>query len=162
MISISSDSLQREIMLKWSKPPRMQSLHGNQQEKSDGAAGRTHLPEDDFVNHFRTRDSGWIIKNHSCPFFSLNVLLRRTEDRTVRLCVSEEIFHVHRFSRFHTRLTSCVRHSSLQAAMTPIYLLVLLLPLISAQTYRWGPCPSPQVQPSFNLQWVSSAAPPHR
>ncbi|XP_028289029.1 apolipoprotein Db [Parambassis ranga] len=30
--------------------------------------------------------------------------------------------------------------------------LLLLLPLISAQTYRWGPCPTPKVQPGFNLQ----------
>ncbi|XP_071751583.1 apolipoprotein Db [Centroberyx gerrardi] len=36
--------------------------------------------------------------------------------------------------------------------MCPVFLLVLLLPLVSAQTYHWGPCPTPKVQPSFNLQ----------
>ncbi|XP_028813403.1 apolipoprotein Db [Denticeps clupeoides] len=29
---------------------------------------------------------------------------------------------------------------------------ILLLPLVSAQTFRWGPCPSPSVQPDFDLQ----------
>ncbi|XP_037549775.1 apolipoprotein Db [Nematolebias whitei] len=29
--------------------------------------------------------------------------------------------------------------------------LALLLPLISAQTFHWGPCPTPQVQPNFNI-----------
>ncbi|KAM8730906.1 apolipoprotein Db [Acanthopagrus schlegelii] len=33
-----------------------------------------------------------------------------------------------------------------------LLLLLPLLPLVSAQTYRWGPCPTPQVQPNFNLQ----------
>uniref|UniRef100_A0A3B4A0R2 Apolipoprotein D n=1 Tax=Periophthalmus magnuspinnatus TaxID=409849 RepID=A0A3B4A0R2_9GOBI len=33
-----------------------------------------------------------------------------------------------------------------------LYLLSLLLPLLSAQTYHWGPCPSPKVQPGFSLQ----------
>ncbi|XP_038587560.1 apolipoprotein Db [Micropterus salmoides] len=36
--------------------------------------------------------------------------------------------------------------------MSAVYLLLLLLPLVSAQTYRWGPCPTPKVQPNFNLQ----------
>ncbi|XP_029384865.1 apolipoprotein Db [Echeneis naucrates] len=36
--------------------------------------------------------------------------------------------------------------------MSPVYLLLLLLPLVSAQTYRWGPCPTPNVQPNFNVQ----------
>uniref|UniRef100_A0A1A8FB37 Apolipoprotein D n=1 Tax=Nothobranchius korthausae TaxID=1143690 RepID=A0A1A8FB37_9TELE len=36
--------------------------------------------------------------------------------------------------------------------MSAVYLLLLLLPLISAQTTRWGPCPTPQVQPNFNVQ----------
>ncbi|KAM3593569.1 uncharacterized protein V6R79_015724 [Siganus canaliculatus] len=40
----------------------------------------------------------------------------------------------------------------LEGAMSTIYLLLLLLPLASAQTYRWGPCPNPKVQPNFNLQ----------
>ncbi|CAL9698255.1 unnamed protein product [Knipowitschia caucasica] len=31
-------------------------------------------------------------------------------------------------------------------------LLLSLLPLLSAQTYHWGPCPSPKVQPGFSLQ----------
>ncbi|XP_062336409.1 apolipoprotein D-like [Osmerus eperlanus] len=33
-----------------------------------------------------------------------------------------------------------------------VFSLLLLLPLVSAQTYRWGPCPSPRVQPSFDLK----------
>ncbi|XP_042255737.1 apolipoprotein Db [Thunnus albacares] len=36
--------------------------------------------------------------------------------------------------------------------MSTVYLLLLLLPLVSAQTYHWGPCPTPKVQPGFNLQ----------
>ncbi|XP_034562315.1 apolipoprotein Db [Notolabrus celidotus] len=36
--------------------------------------------------------------------------------------------------------------------MTAVYLLLLLLPLVSAQTYHWGPCPEPKVQPSFSVQ----------
>ncbi|XP_047424645.1 apolipoprotein Db [Mugil cephalus] len=36
--------------------------------------------------------------------------------------------------------------------MSAVYLLLLLLPLISAQTYHWGPCPIPKVQPSFKLE----------
>ncbi|KAJ4925433.1 hypothetical protein JOQ06_018164 [Pogonophryne albipinna] len=36
--------------------------------------------------------------------------------------------------------------------MSAVYLLLLLLPLVSAQTYHWGPCPDPKVQPNFNLQ----------
>ena len=40
--------------------------------------------------------------------------------------------------------------------MSAIYLLLLLLlPLVSAQTYHWGPCPTPKVQPNFNLQQVT-------
>ncbi|XP_022049604.1 apolipoprotein Db [Acanthochromis polyacanthus] len=39
-----------------------------------------------------------------------------------------------------------------EGTMSAVYLLLLLLPLISAQTYHWGPCPTPKVQPSFNLQ----------
>ncbi|CAN9506463.1 unnamed protein product [Ophioblennius macclurei] len=35
--------------------------------------------------------------------------------------------------------------------MSAVCLLLLLLPLISAQTFHWGPCPVPKVQPSFNL-----------
>ncbi|KAM6900395.1 apolipoprotein Db [Xenentodon cancila] len=31
-------------------------------------------------------------------------------------------------------------------------LLLLLLPLVSAQIYGWGPCPTPQVQPNFDLK----------
>ncbi|XP_068160344.1 apolipoprotein Db isoform X2 [Antennarius striatus] len=30
--------------------------------------------------------------------------------------------------------------------------LFFLLPVASAQTYRWGPCPTPMVQPNFNIQ----------
>lgn len=33
-------------------------------------------------------------------------------------------------------------------------LLLLVLPLVSAQTYHWGPCPTPKVQPGFNLHQV--------
>uniref|UniRef100_UPI0037E90E9A apolipoprotein Db n=1 Tax=Semicossyphus pulcher TaxID=241346 RepID=UPI0037E90E9A len=36
--------------------------------------------------------------------------------------------------------------------MSAVYLLLLLIPLVSAQTYHWGPCPVPKVQPNFNLQ----------
>ncbi|XP_053198526.1 apolipoprotein Db [Scomber japonicus] len=36
--------------------------------------------------------------------------------------------------------------------MSAVYLLFLLIPLVSAQTYHWGPCPTPKVQPGFNLQ----------
>ncbi|XP_075936832.1 apolipoprotein Db [Anarhichas minor] len=35
--------------------------------------------------------------------------------------------------------------------MSAVYLVLLLLPLVSAQTYHWGPCPTPKVQPNFNL-----------
>lgn len=30
-------------------------------------------------------------------------------------------------------------------------LVSLLLPLVSAQTFRWGPCPTPMVQPNFEI-----------
>lgn len=36
--------------------------------------------------------------------------------------------------------------------MSTSYLLLLLLPLVAAQTYHWGPCPIPKVQPNFNLE----------
>lgn len=36
--------------------------------------------------------------------------------------------------------------------MSTFYLLLLLLPLVAAQTYHWGPCPTPKVQPNFNLE----------
>ncbi|XP_034428900.1 apolipoprotein Db isoform X2 [Hippoglossus hippoglossus] len=36
--------------------------------------------------------------------------------------------------------------------MSSLYLLLLLLPLVAAQTFHWGPCNTPKVQPSFNLQ----------
>ncbi|XP_053268999.1 apolipoprotein Db [Pleuronectes platessa] len=36
--------------------------------------------------------------------------------------------------------------------MSSLYLLLLLLPLVAAQTIHWGPCPTPKVQPGFNLQ----------
>ncbi|XP_026219347.1 apolipoprotein Db [Anabas testudineus] len=36
--------------------------------------------------------------------------------------------------------------------MSAGYLVLLLLPLVSAQTYHWGPCPTPKTQPNFNLQ----------
>ncbi|KAI2648922.1 Apolipoprotein D [Labeo rohita] len=32
-----------------------------------------------------------------------------------------------------------------------VLLVPLLLPLVSAQTFRWGPCPTPMVQPNFEL-----------
>ncbi|KAL2085260.1 hypothetical protein ACEWY4_018580 [Coilia grayii] len=34
---------------------------------------------------------------------------------------------------------------------TVILLLPVILPLISAQTLHWGPCPTPMVQPNFDL-----------
>ncbi|TKS87509.1 Apolipoprotein D [Collichthys lucidus] len=39
-----------------------------------------------------------------------------------------------------------------ERTMSAVYLLLLMLPLVSAQTYHWGPCPNPKVQPSFNVQ----------
>ncbi|XP_038147063.1 apolipoprotein D-like [Cyprinodon tularosa] len=36
--------------------------------------------------------------------------------------------------------------------MSPSCFVLLLLPLISAQTVRWGRCPTPPVQPDFKLQ----------
>ncbi|XP_029313835.1 apolipoprotein Db [Cottoperca gobio] len=36
--------------------------------------------------------------------------------------------------------------------MSAVYVLLLLLPLVSAQTYHWGPCPNPKVQPNFKLE----------
>uniref|UniRef100_A0A8C6SGC3 Apolipoprotein D n=1 Tax=Neogobius melanostomus TaxID=47308 RepID=A0A8C6SGC3_9GOBI len=33
-----------------------------------------------------------------------------------------------------------------------LLLLLLLAPLVSAQTYHWGPCPTPKVQPGFSLE----------
>lgn len=36
--------------------------------------------------------------------------------------------------------------------MLPVFSLLLLLPVVSAQTYGWGPCPTPRVQPNFSLQ----------
>ncbi|KAM4718403.1 apolipoprotein D-like [Anableps anableps] len=36
--------------------------------------------------------------------------------------------------------------------MSAVYLVLLLLPLTSAQTYHWGPCPSPAVQPGFSVE----------
>ncbi|XP_068604137.1 apolipoprotein Db [Brachionichthys hirsutus] len=37
--------------------------------------------------------------------------------------------------------------------MSPhLLLLLLLLPLAWAQTYRWGPCPTPMAQPNFDIQ----------
>ncbi|KAM4605959.1 uncharacterized protein ACJ7VT_016228 [Polymixia lowei] len=36
--------------------------------------------------------------------------------------------------------------------MSPVCLLFLILPLVTAQTYHWGPCPNLKVQPNFNLQ----------
>jgi len=35
-----------------------------------------------------------------------------------------------------------------------VLLVPLLLPLASAQTFRWGPCPTPMVQPNFELNKV--------
>lgn len=54
----------------------------------------------------------------------------------------------------------CGLPSSPAGDMSSVSLLLLLLlpllPLVSAQTYRWGPCPTPQVQPNFNLQQVNA------
>ncbi|XP_063340327.1 apolipoprotein D-like [Pelmatolapia mariae] len=36
--------------------------------------------------------------------------------------------------------------------MSAVYLLLLLIPVISAQTFHWGPCPTPKVQSNFTLQ----------
>ncbi|XP_041670525.1 apolipoprotein Db [Cheilinus undulatus] len=35
--------------------------------------------------------------------------------------------------------------------MSAVHALFLLLPLVSAQTYHWGPCPNPKVQPGFKV-----------
>ncbi|CAG5867004.1 unnamed protein product [Menidia menidia] len=40
------------------------------------------------------------------------------------------------------------------ATMAAVQLLLLLLPLASAQTFGWGPCPDPQVQDNFSLEQV--------
>ncbi|XP_037136384.1 apolipoprotein Db isoform X1 [Syngnathus acus] len=40
----------------------------------------------------------------------------------------------------------------LERSMLALCALALWPLLTSAQTYRWGPCPTPKVQPSFNLQ----------
>lgn len=42
-----------------------------------------------------------------------------------------------------------------EGAMSAVFLL-LVLPLVSAQTYHWGPCSTPKVQPGFNLHQVES------
>ncbi|XP_034416278.1 apolipoprotein D-like [Cyclopterus lumpus] len=39
----------------------------------------------------------------------------------------------------------------MSASSSSSLLLLLLLPLVVAQTYYWGPCPTPQVQPNFTL-----------
>ena len=49
---------------------------------------------------------------------------------------------------------SCTLFSSLIGMTFLVFSLLLLLPLVSAQTYRWGPCPSPRVQPNFDLNQV--------
>uniref|UniRef100_A0A3Q4MAY6 Apolipoprotein D n=1 Tax=Neolamprologus brichardi TaxID=32507 RepID=A0A3Q4MAY6_NEOBR len=36
--------------------------------------------------------------------------------------------------------------------MSPVYFLLLLVPVISAQTFHWGPCPTPKVQSDFILE----------
>ncbi|KAK5613388.1 hypothetical protein CRENBAI_022833 [Crenichthys baileyi] len=36
--------------------------------------------------------------------------------------------------------------------MSPSFFILLLLPLISAQSFHWGSCPTPSVQPDFDLQ----------
>ncbi|KAK0133161.1 Apolipoprotein D [Merluccius polli] len=36
--------------------------------------------------------------------------------------------------------------------MSAVFLIVLALPLVSSQSYHWGACPDPKVQPNFNLQ----------
>uniref|UniRef100_A0A3Q0QX35 Apolipoprotein D n=1 Tax=Amphilophus citrinellus TaxID=61819 RepID=A0A3Q0QX35_AMPCI len=36
--------------------------------------------------------------------------------------------------------------------MSAVYLLVLLIPVASAQTFHWGRCPTPKVQSNFSLQ----------
>lgn len=33
-----------------------------------------------------------------------------------------------------------------------VFLIVLALPLVSSQSYHWGACPDPKVQPNFNIQ----------
>ena len=38
--------------------------------------------------------------------------------------------------------------------MSAVFLIVLALPLVSSQSYHWGACPDPKVQPNFNLEKV--------
>lgn len=53
----------------------------------------------------------------------------------------------------HLELTA--ETAALDRMKAVIVLLVpLLLPLVSAQTFRWGPCPTPMVQPNFELNKV--------
>lgn len=54
-----------------------------------------------------------------------------------------------------TSFLSQLEAAALDKMMAVIVLLVpLLLPLVSAQTFRWGPCPTPMVQPNFELSKV--------
>lgn len=43
---------------------------------------------------------------------------------------------------------------------TILLFLSLVLPLIDAQTVHWGPCPTPMVQPNFDLNQVQSIISP--
>lgn len=58
------------------------------------------------------------------------------------------------FNWLWENLISCTLFSSLLGMKFLVFSLFLLLPLVSAQTYRWGPCPSPRVQPNFDLKQV--------
>ncbi|MEQ2296762.1 hypothetical protein AMECASPLE_027877, partial [Ameca splendens] len=42
--------------------------------------------------------------------------------------------------------------SAPDATMSSSFFILLLLPLISAQSFHYGSCPTPAVQPDFDLQ----------
>ncbi|XP_076744408.1 apolipoprotein D isoform X3 [Maylandia zebra] len=49
-------------------------------------------------------------------------------------------------------ITSSNLPRSPEGSMSPVYFLLLLVPVISAQTFHWGPCPTPKVQSDFILE----------
>lgn len=50
----------------------------------------------------------------------------------------------------------CNLPRSPEGTMSAVYLLLLLVPAISAQTFHWGSCPTPKVQANFSLTQVST------
>ena len=35
-----------------------------------------------------------------------------------------------------------------------VFLIALVLPLVCSQSYHWGACPDPKIQPNFNIELV--------